>query len=247
MNSIKASRSLRISDYRVDTEKVSFLSHISHGIRTPLNAIMGFSKLLNLKNTSFANQKKYIKEIIKGSNLLLQFVDNVIDLSVLENNKYELNITSFDINQLIWELVERYYEKKNEDNISDQNIMLVWNEDVKDLQMNSDSFLVKKCIKLLYNISASRFPVKNYEMGYSVINGDAIRIFIRPSDDEMELLSSETTSFLYTVDKEDSFEVFNYNVLTQSVKLLNGKCDLFTENYEYSFTIPINLDKKIKL
>lgn len=110
--SIQTSKTLKISDNSIEVEKISFLSHISHGIRTPLNAIMGFSKLLNFKNNSVSNQKRYVKEILKGSNLLLQFVDNVVDLSLLENNKYHLNITKFDVNQLIWEFVEHFYDKK---------------------------------------------------------------------------------------------------------------------------------------
>lgn len=240
-SNIKTNRPLRIAQSKSEQEKVSFLAHISHGIRTPLNAIMGFSKLLHLNNSSYSNHKRYIKEILKGSNLLLQFVDNIIDLAFFENNNYSLNITEFDINQFIWEFVENFYDKKYEEKISDINLMLVWESNVKDLNIHSDSYLLKKSIQLLLNIVTNRYSSKNYELGYSLEDNMYIRIFIKPCDDDNFVEEENKNYFLYEVDKEDSFELFNHQVLTQCINFLNGELCLFTENHEYWFKFPINI------
>ncbi len=243
--SIRPPKTLKMNDNAIEVEKISFLSHISHGIRTPLNAIMGFSKLLNFKNNSLSKQKRYIREILKGSNLLLQFVDNVVDLSLLENNKYALNIKKFNVNQLIWDFIEYFYDKKNEEKISDLNLMLVWDDEVKDLEMLSDSFLVKKCLQLLFNIITTRYSEKNFELGYSIYNENMLKIFMRPSNKNLENVQIEKNFFLYDVDTNNSFEMFNYQVLCRSINLLNGDLNLFSEDNEYWFAIPINLNYKI--
>ena len=240
-SNIKLNNPLRIEKSKNDTEKISFLAHISHGIRTPLNAIMGFSKLLHLNNKSYSNQRKYIKEIIKGSNLLLQFVDNIIDLAYFENDNYTLNLSEFDINQFIWDFVESFYDKKIEDKISDINLMLVWESDVKDLKVNSDSYLLRKSIQLVLNIVTNRYPAKNYELGYALSDHNFIRIFIRPSEDENFIEQQSENYHFYEVDKENSFELFNHQVLTQCINFLGGELNLFTENREYWIKIPISI------
>lgn len=131
--------------------------------------------------------------------------------------------------------------KKNEEKISDLNLMLVWDDEVKNIEMLSDSFLIKKCLQLLFNIVTARFNVKNFELGYSIYNQKMIKIFLRPSQENMENEEIEKNYYLYEVDKENSFEMFNYQVLSRSVNLLNGDLNLFSEDNEYWFAIPINL------
>ncbi len=116
---------VRENKKKYNTEKISFLSHISHGIRTPLNSIMGFSKLLVLRELIDEKQKEYIQGILNGSNLLLQFVDNIMDLSQFEANNYSLIIRKYDINQILWEFTEDFYNRKIENNDTDINLMLV--------------------------------------------------------------------------------------------------------------------------
>ena len=72
-DNVKTKSDFKVSmAFKHNIEKVSFLSHISHGIRTPLNSIMGFSKLLVLKKMVNPKQKEYIQGILNGSGLLLQ-------------------------------------------------------------------------------------------------------------------------------------------------------------------------------
>lgn len=71
--------------------KSTFVSNMSHEIRTPLNAIVGFSSLLVSTIEVTEEQKEYTKIIETNSNLLLQLINDVLDISRLESNILQFN------------------------------------------------------------------------------------------------------------------------------------------------------------
>lgn len=83
--------------------KSSFLANMSHEIRTPLNAIVGFSSLL-INTKDEREQNEYVQIIESNSNLLLQLVGDILDLSKIEAGTIELTYSDFDLNKLIKEL-----------------------------------------------------------------------------------------------------------------------------------------------
>ncbi len=86
-----------------DHLKSSFLANMSHEIRTPLNAILGFSDLLC--RTEDPAEKETYSEIIKNnSDLLLQLINDILDLSKIEANILEFVYSDVDINILLHDL-----------------------------------------------------------------------------------------------------------------------------------------------
>ncbi len=230
---------LKENSKKFDTERICFLSHISHGIRTPLNSIMGFSKLLALKELIDDKQKEYIQGILSGSNLLLQFVDNVIDLSQFEANNYSIRVKKYDINQMMWEFTESFYSRKIENNDTSINLMLVWDSKVKGLEIETDTRLLQKSIQRIINLVSVKYPIEEFELGYRLINNESIAIFLRPA---LEKLSQEdylNEKQLYAVDEDNSFDFFNFRVLSKSVEILRGELHLSSDKQEYSFIIPL--------
>ena len=67
--------------------KSAFVSNMSHEIRTPLNAIVGFSSLLIDTVETTDEQKEYADIIQTNSELLLQLISDVLDVSRLESGK----------------------------------------------------------------------------------------------------------------------------------------------------------------
>ena len=74
--------------------KSLFLANMSHEIRTPLNGILGFLELL--KTTDLDDeQREYVNTVATSANSLLTIINNILDLSKIENNKMELELINF--------------------------------------------------------------------------------------------------------------------------------------------------------
>ena len=84
-------------------QKSAFISNMSHEVRTPLNAIVGFSDLLTT-TTDDAKKQSYIDIIHTNNNLLLSIVNDVLDLSKLESGTIELSYSKEDLNMVMCEL-----------------------------------------------------------------------------------------------------------------------------------------------
>ncbi|MDH6342868.1 signal transduction histidine kinase [Parabacteroides sp. PFB2-12] len=85
--------------------KSTFLANMSHEIRTPLNAIVGFSEILAAEDDP-ENREEFISIIRKNSDLLLQIINDILDISRIESGKIEINVRETDINALIKEVAE---------------------------------------------------------------------------------------------------------------------------------------------
>jgi signal transduction histidine kinase len=99
-----------------DRLKSAFLSNMSHEIRTPLNGIMGFCELI--LDDSFTGEDKLIfaKHMAKNGNDLLKLINNVLDISRIQENQFEITKKSFKLNALL----ENIY---NEFQLSDIRLM----------------------------------------------------------------------------------------------------------------------------
>jgi hypothetical protein len=67
--------------------KSAFLANISHEIRTPINAMVGFTNLLSDSKISTSDRDNFIEHISKNSQKLLKLINHLIDLSKIETNQ----------------------------------------------------------------------------------------------------------------------------------------------------------------
>ena len=81
--------------------KSQFLSNMSHDIRTPMNAIMGFTSLLEVHAENPERVREYIRKITASSRHLLSLINDVLDMSKIESGKTELNIEEFSFPDLL--------------------------------------------------------------------------------------------------------------------------------------------------
>lgn len=86
-----------------DRLKSAFLANMSHEIRTPLNAIVGFSSLIASAEND-ENKDKYSQIIETNSDLLLQLIGDILDLSKIEAGTLEFKHSDFDLNKLLTEI-----------------------------------------------------------------------------------------------------------------------------------------------
>jgi len=89
--------------------KTMFLASTSHELRTPLNAILGFSDMIRsatLVPLSPAKIQEYAEDIHRSGAFLLDLVDDILDISSVEQNKVLLKKASFDMTALVDEIVK---------------------------------------------------------------------------------------------------------------------------------------------
>jgi signal transduction histidine kinase len=86
--------------------KSLFFSTVSHDIRTPLNAIVGFSDLLGGGVDDPADRLRYVSAIRASSKVLARLVDDILDLSKLESGKLELIEEPTDVPALVREVID---------------------------------------------------------------------------------------------------------------------------------------------
>ncbi len=84
--------------------KSNFLANMSHDIRTPMNAIVGFSALLNRDADDPEKVREYTRKISSSSQHLLGLINDILDMSKIESGKTSLNMTEFSLPQLLDEL-----------------------------------------------------------------------------------------------------------------------------------------------
>lgn len=79
--------------------KTTFLNNISHDIRTPMNAIIGFTNLA-LENSNVDDQRQYLNNIAVSSKHLLDLMNDILELSKIENQRIELREEPADIHKV---------------------------------------------------------------------------------------------------------------------------------------------------
>jgi signal transduction histidine kinase/CheY-like chemotaxis protein len=87
--------------------KSTFLANMSHELRTPLNAIIGYSEMLEeeARDTSKIENIQDLRKIQSAGKHLLSLINDVLDLSKIEAGKMGLHLETFDVPQIIDEMV----------------------------------------------------------------------------------------------------------------------------------------------
>ena len=98
--------------------KTRFLSNMSHDIRTPMNAILGYAQLMvnELKGKNLPEISEYLKKLQQSGNLLLSIINNVLDMAQIESGRMEIDENYGrieDIWQTLFEVFGDEAKKKN--------------------------------------------------------------------------------------------------------------------------------------
>lgn len=81
--------------------KTTFLSNMSHDIRTPMNAVLGFTTLLAKDAENPDKVREYTKKIMASGQHLLSLINDILDVSKIESGKVVLTVEEFTLNDLV--------------------------------------------------------------------------------------------------------------------------------------------------
>jgi signal transduction histidine kinase/CheY-like chemotaxis protein len=98
-------------------EKSYFFSTISHDIRTPLNAIIGYSQMLRLGLMREEEREQALNAIMAGGRTLLRLIDDAIDLAKLEDGRLEFELVPTDCSRLLTGFLDSFRSGRQIQNI----------------------------------------------------------------------------------------------------------------------------------
>ena len=146
--------------------KTNFLSNMSHELRTPLNSVIALSGVLNrrLSKKIPDEEYSYLEVIERNGKHLLSLINDILDISRIEAGREEVEITNFDVSELISEVILMIKPQAQQ-----KNIELVYSEADRNFSIISD---IDKCRHILQNIidNAVKFTQKGkVEVSVSLI------------------------------------------------------------------------------
>jgi len=134
-----------------DLLKSAFLSNLSHEVRTPLNGILGFCELM--LDDSFSNEDKnvFAKNLTKNGNDLLKLMNDIMDISRIQENQFDISKKMFNLNNLLNQIYLDFCQ--SEPKIAHKQILfsLVADKSGKDVELFSDPERLNHVFRNLLN------------------------------------------------------------------------------------------------
>ena len=148
-----------------DRLKSAFLANMSHEIRTPMNAIIGFSNLLDDRETVPEEKELFTKTIRNNGEALLTIINDILDISLIDANQLLLYKEKFCVDEILEELAT-YYNLKNEKGLY---INYVHNEtDSSKIYIYNDPIRFRQIMTNLLNNAYKYTDTGHIRFGYSV-------------------------------------------------------------------------------
>ena len=193
--------------------KSAFLANMSHEIRTPLNAIVGFSNLLSMVEDK-EEMLEYAGIIETNTELLLQLINDILDMSKIESGMYDFHVTQVDANQLMSEV-----EQVSRLRIRTDEVSLSFAERLPQCVFHTDK---NRLIQVLTNlvVNAIKFTSQGeIQIGYRLQDAHTLYFYV-----------SDTGCGMSVEQCEHVFERFvKYNTFIQGTGLGLSICKMIIE------------------
>jgi PAS domain S-box-containing protein len=169
--------------------KSRFLANLSHDIRTPMNIIIGLTKLMAEHDVSDNEKEEFINDISAQGYQLLTMIDNTIHLSKIETNTLGVNISFCNIHQLLRDLYNQFYPMIPDNR--DLQIKMVTAIQHDEVGFETDPALLREVFQKLID-NALRFTTEGViRFGYKNKNAAMVEFFVDDTgpgipDDEKE-------------------------------------------------------------
>lgn len=148
-NHIEISKKLQIKQFNSEEELKNMISSVSHDLRTPLTAITGYLQMLRKDDISDEKRKKYLDIASNRAKDLQGLINQFFMLTVIEDNKYNINLESVDLKEVFIEILTSFYDEFTSKNI-EPKIEVCDNE----INVLGDYASIKRVIEnLMINIS----------------------------------------------------------------------------------------------
>jgi len=226
--------------------KSNFLAHMSHEMRTPLNAILGFSDIM--KSQTFGplgeTYAGYANDIFSSGNHLLNLVNALLDLAKIENNKQDIDVSDIDLRSILQDTVSLLREQAKAKNLVVSTLI---DNDVPNAIHTDRGKLYQILVNLLgnavkYTGDGGRVSVRAWP------RGDDVEILIEDNgigmtDDEVELALKPFGQIKNAFTSDVAGTGLGLPIVVSFLELLNGSIKIKSRKGEGTtvrITVPVN-------
>ncbi|MFP4598788.1 MAG: response regulator [Persicimonas sp.] len=190
-------QSARDEAIRANHAKSTFLANMSHELRTPLNAVIGYSEFM-IEEMQDEGEELYVPDlerILTAGRHLLSLINDILDLSKIEAGKVELDVSSFELSELLDDIdatVRPLAQKNNNELTLELGDELSGTQDGHAAEMRSD---ITKIRQILFNLISNACKFTNdgevTVRATAQSGGEAVRFSVSDSgvgmtEDELE-------------------------------------------------------------
>ena len=150
--------------------KTSFLFNMSHDIRTPMNAILGFADLIEKHLDDKDKCKMYLQKLKSSSSFLLSLINNVLDMARIESGQTEIVESVWNVNNFVSDLVSVF-----ESAIKEKNLKFIKFMDIKHENVYCDATRLRQIYLNIISNAVKYTP-----------NGGEIKLIIKEIESDKE-------------------------------------------------------------
>ena len=193
------------NDTKSEELKTKFLSNISHELRTPMNAILGFSSLLNDQQLPHNKREEYVNHINQSSAKLLNVVEAMIDVSMIQTGQLKIRQEECFVNQFLTDIYHYFNVDRHRNDRHHIALLLNLGSKADDIMIHSDQFRLNQVITSLLS-NAFKYTEKGViEFGYQMDEGeDKITFFV--TDSGKGVLQEKSKQIFESFEKGDEYE-----------------------------------------
>ncbi len=176
----KAEIELEVAKVRAEEAsalKSRFLANLSHDIRTPMNAIINFTRMLSEPDLLPGDREEFIQDVYLQGNILMRMIENTIELSKIETNSVEVVNGFVNINKLLRDLYNQFLRQLPDN----RDLRLVLEIPIKseEVGFETDGTLLREIlIRLIDN--AVKFTLEGtITIGYQPSGSNSVEFYIK--------------------------------------------------------------------
>ena len=203
--------------------KSDFLANMSHEIRTPMNAVIGLNYLL-LKTDLTEKQQDYVEKMKFSAENLLAIINDILDFSKIEAGKLTIELTDFDLNQVLENLASLVAPKAHEKNL---DLIYSWDPQIP-RHFTGDPLRIGQ---ILLNLVSN--AVKFTESGeievrvdYEALNDKSTRLDFRVRDTGIGLTPDQISNLFNAFSQADSSTTRKYGGTGLGLSICQKLADL---------------------